>query len=599
MSSALPLALLLSSLAPNLPPAAQRYAGLIGAPDALPAVRPLRLRWTLTSWGSQGTEVDLVGPGRERIETLLPKIPFRDTLQIDGTRVVEQDTNGQVKAQGGVTAREALARSALDSGSWLLGGATVVALGRDGKGYEQLQVTPAGALPLQLTFEESGQLHEVSYRVGAVQVTIDYMNHGKACQGTSCRTLARTVVELRSSEGQPSVRRLQSMENLRAWPPFPALTSRVDWHLPRGLERVELPLSLYAGRYIQVPVTLGNSPAIFLLDTGADMTVLDLGAAKRRGLRPQGELRQLEGLFKSLFFVRSPALTVGGARIDPQTIAALDLSHGEFGENFPGVDGILGYDFLSRFVVVIDYPAARLTLIPRASFHPLPDDVAIPAAIDGAALEFPVAVGEAQGNFILDTGSGGGILVQNLAGQERLVTAAEHRHRVPKGARFGSGEAAVWGAWADVRVGPYEWKHAPVAVVDPASAKGSSFSSAGNVGAAFLRHFRLTVDLAGPGIWLAQELPFRGSERAATFGLKLVREGGHLVTRAIAEEGPAARAGLVDGEEVVAVEGLRTATAGRFLSQAASDPAPGERLQLVLRRNGRELPAELIAEPVP
>ena len=580
MFTPLPLALLFASLAPGLPPAALRYVSVMGGIEKLPCVRPERLRWTLESWGNKGTEVDEIGPGRERIEIRLPKIPYADTIQTEGQRVVERDANGQVKIQGGGSAREALTRAALDSGSWLLGGAKIEDLGRDGKGRAQLEVTPTGGLPTVLSFEESGDLQEAVYHLGAVVVTVDYLSHGTA----SGRHLARTVVERRSSEGESTVRRLSSLQNLDRLPPFPALASRVDWHLPQGRQRIELPLSLYAGRWIQLPITIGGQPAIFLLDTGADMTVLDLAAAKRLGIRPTGELAQLAGIFKRIFFIRSPGIQLGGARVDPQTLAALDLATGEFGENFPGIDGILGYDFLSRFVVVIDYPAARLTLIPRATFTPAPDDAPVPATLDGSSLLIQVAVGKSQGDFLLDTGSGGGILVQNLPGQAELVSEAERLHKIPKGARFGSGQADLWGAWADVQVGPYRWGHAPIAVVDPRSARGSSFAGAGNVGAGYLCHFRLTVDLAGPRVWLAQELPFRGAERAASFGLQLLREGGRLVARSLTEQGPAARAGLKDGDEILAVDGLRTRTAGHFLSQSLTDPSPGERLQLILGR---------------
>jgi hypothetical protein len=589
----MPLALVLSATEPlrsDLPTIARKYAERIGAPASLPAVRPVRLRWHIRRFGLEGTMASELGRSRGRIHAETP--PLSETTIIDQERVVRQEVNGQVTDVGGLDRADALSTLSIDTGAWLLDATKLEQMPPDDQGRPRLRLDlPA---PVELTFSSEGDLEKRRVMRGDEAEETEYSDWGTV----GGRRLSRHVVVHERNIVEPIEMSLTRVEPLPEKAAFPLPTAREDVHLPAGVDRIELPLSLIHDRWLLASVDIGGRSALFLVDTGASSTVIDDTFATELGLAFSGKLTQKAGLFPVFRFVRTKEARVGGARVDPQTIVAVDMAHSPLGTFFPGVLGILGFDFLSRFVFVVDYPASRLSFVRRSAFRPQPDDAPIPCTLDGTDAVVDAKVGGESARFLVDTGSGGGILVMHVAGQKALVSADASRFYDPEGTHFGSGApAGTWPARADFTLGPFVWHRAPMAVLDEGTAKGSSFEQGGNIGAGYLRHFRMSVDLAGGRLWLAQGIPFR-DRPLATYGLQLDRRQGRIVVRSVAVDGPATRSGLKKGDEVISVNGLGGG-GGRFLERALENPGAGELLELVVRRDEHERDVELRAEPLP
>jgi hypothetical protein len=319
-------------------------------------------------------------------------------------------------------------------------------------------------------------------------------------------------------------------------------------------QSVELPLSLVHQRYTQVSVVVAGQPEIFLLDSGASNNVIDRGLVAQRGWARAGRQKLTGGLFQEIGWARVPALQVGDQAVGEQNWLELDLQGSTFAQAFPNVKGILGYDFLSDYTVQFDYPQARLRLLAQG-FQPHGEDQAVEARRDGTGLEVAVEVEGQKGFFTVDTGSGGGILVHHLPGQQEWVPPACRDLYDPQGAQFGSGKAGTWPGRGSFKLGPFVWNPAPLEVVDEKTAEGASLSSDGNIGVAYWQHFRMTMDLPGGRLWLAQVTPFR-SPRRATFGLPLKPEDGSWKVAPLPSGGPAAQAGVLPGDVVTAVNGV-------------------------------------------
>ena len=118
---------------------------------------------------------------------------------------------------------------------------------------------------------------------------------------------------------------------------------------------------------IVIDVVLDGETKPFILDTGASNTVIDKRAADQSavegveqvvgcgGVGAGGDVEAVMATVKSL--------AVGDATVSDLRVAGIDLDgiNEKIGAR---VAGILGYDFLSRFRVTIDYRAKRLTLDP-------------------------------------------------------------------------------------------------------------------------------------------------------------------------------------------------------------------------------------------
>jgi hypothetical protein len=165
---------------------------------------------------------------------------------------------------------------------------------------------------------------------------------------------------------------------------------------------------------IFVPVRLNGSDALwFILDSGSSRMLVDEGVAKR------------------LEFPVGAASTVQGAglgRIPVQRIAApVDIVVGEVrsaGHQFDSIDlagvsrvvgrridGILGYELFSRFVVTVDYAARTLELEEPSGWRGLPGATEVELTIRErwplvrGTLHIP-GVGEVSDEFLVDLGSG-------------------------------------------------------------------------------------------------------------------------------------------------------------------------------------------------
>ncbi len=118
---------------------------------------------------------------------------------------------------------------------------------------------------------------------------------------------------------------------------------------------------------IMLDVVVDGETKPFILDTGASNTVIDKRAADPSAVEDVGQAVGLGGCgaghSMEAVMATVKSLAVGDATVSDLRVAGIDLDgiNEKIGAR---VAGILGYDFLSRFRVTIDYRAKRLTLVP-------------------------------------------------------------------------------------------------------------------------------------------------------------------------------------------------------------------------------------------
>ena len=132
-----------------------------------------------------------------------------------------------------------------------------------------------------------------------------------------------------------------------------------------------------------------GEPGLFLIDTGADISVLSERTADRLGLQnlQEGEVWGLSGTAR-VRFGTLPSLQIGD-----MTIPTIQVAVGVPGLNdevgFMPLAGLLGNNVWSRFTVEIDYPADRMVLHDPSSVK-LPRGSAPMFFRDGAHIETPI-----------------------------------------------------------------------------------------------------------------------------------------------------------------------------------------------------------------
>lgn len=154
--------------------------------------------------------------------------------------------------------------------------------------------------------------------------------------------------------------------------------------------------------WVEVQVTQTAAPLNFLLDTGAGVSVLNLGTAKRLCLHA-GTRVTVQGVGTNTTGLWPQPLAAKAGRVAlPGKYLTLDLSTLSASCTCP-IDGIIGADFFNDRVVTIDFANQRVTL--QRDSRPLEADEIIPLKNLNRALLVSLSVNGSRNEwFRLDTG---------------------------------------------------------------------------------------------------------------------------------------------------------------------------------------------------
>ncbi len=179
-----------------------------------------------------------------------------------------------------------------------------------------------------------------------------------------------------------------------------------DFEFIKGNSSENIPFK-YIYNHVFLYVTIDNDVQLWVLDNGADVTCINRQYAERMGWEISGNLKG-EGVNNTVEFgfLEIPEYSIKGIRLKSQTVATLDFT---FIEKGLGIElaGILGYDFLSRFVTKIDYANETLSFYDPDTFEYKGNGSQIDAPLTGKMFSFPATVdGKYTGAWGADIGSG-------------------------------------------------------------------------------------------------------------------------------------------------------------------------------------------------
>ena len=174
----------------------------------------------------------------------------------------------------------------------------------------------------------------------------------------------------------------------------------------------EIPFVLSPRGHILVDVALnGREPVPFALDTGAGRTVINQARLIDLGLEHRSSTQIVQGAHdrSAMGFTDVNSLTVGGMALGAFELATMDLTHVE-SEDMP-LFGVLGFDILSRFDLMLDFVNNTFSLYSQADS---PDDcsvcqgpISVPFELaEGTHIRLELSISGQAIAAVLDTGSG-------------------------------------------------------------------------------------------------------------------------------------------------------------------------------------------------
>jgi hypothetical protein len=355
----------------------------------------------------------------------------------------------------------------------------------------------------------------------------------------------------------------------------------------------------YRARHLWLEASLdGGPPQDFLLDTGASVTVLDSTFAATHGIRAAGSMTTAGvGSQGSAAFATVGTLAVRGA--DGDGVEVRDLQVGVMSVNpvfaryfWRDMAGILGYDFISRFVVTIDYDRGVLELHDPATFAYAGHEAPLPMKLNGVVPSVEgVLDGRWRGDFRLDVGSSSTVDLHAPFAKSNDIERRLRHPRPVTGAGFGGQFATVLGRLHRMAIGPYEWSDPMVLVARVAAGSASAFASedfAGNIGNRVLERFRVTLDYEHRRIWLEPGRRYADRDAFTRTGLLLGWYEDHIEAESVLPGSAAARAGVREGDRVTAVEGRAMAEWTPMALDELFERGPdGRRVAITVTRDGR------------
>jgi hypothetical protein len=526
------------------------------------SVRFIRVKGKLTTSGLSGTLETLFDARTGHYRNSQQLGPVSGADGFDGTVVWQQDDAGQTTLQGSEDSVRGAANTAYQNarGYWHRDRfpADIVYVRRQEEGaavFDVLRVTPTDGRPMEEWFDARSHLLARTVEQAATRTTTTYFSDYRRVLG------ALVAYAIRQTTGENKYDVFLKIESVspEANPPAtafaPPASSKVDFGISTGDGTTIVPFKLI-NNHMYVEVKLNGKSYDFLFDTGG-RNVVTPTTARALGLTTQGALQGSGVGEKSEDFglTKVAHMAIGGAHLDDQTFVVIALESLGAVEGRP-ITGIFGYEVFKRFIVRTDYERRQITLSDPGSFKYSGSGTRVPFTFSDTN---PVVNGEIdglKGAFTLDTGSRASLdLSSPFVVKNDLVKRWSANFRGVSG----------WGAGGAARssfVRPKMFLLGGIPIPNPVvglseQRKGaeSDIYVAGNVGAGILKRFNIIWDYPHLQIFFERNKNYGEPDVFDRAGLWAnLADHGFIVIDVISG-GPADRAGLKGGDNIVSVDG--------------------------------------------
>jgi hypothetical protein len=348
------------------------------------------------------------------------------------------------------------------------------------------------------------------------------------------------------------------------------------------------PFQTLTGGIITIKARIGDHPdtLTFIFDTGSGGISIDSTTNLKLKIPTELSDKTIRGVagIRRVSFAYDQTLRLPDLNVDSLNfhISDYDILTSVYGEK---IDGIIGYSFLSRYIVKINYDSSKIeiyttgtTKYPKGGFLLRPFFAGLP--IQGARVRDAV---EVFSRFYFDTGAGLCLLLSSdFVSDSALFNAKKKKPVYTEAEGLGGKIVMQLTTVKDFRLGPYHFRNVPAYVFDDIYNVTSYPSLGGLIGNDLLRRFNVVLNYERREIYLTPNSHYSDQFDYSYTGLGIYWIDGAIRIADVMKDSPAAKAGFKEGDIVVAVGNNFTNNIQAYKSLLQN---AGERVTIIVRRS--------------
>jgi len=348
------------------------------------------------------------------------------------------------------------------------------------------------------------------------------------------------------------------------------------------------PFKQFSGGVVLVTATLNDYPDSlnFIFDTGSGGISLDSTTCALLHVNTTPSDKTIRGIggIRTVSFVNNAKLHLPGLTIDSLDfhVNDYDILSGVYGVR---IDGIIGYSFLSRYIVRLNYDSLTMQVfspgeykykrggtILRPLFTSLPiQQMRFRDDRDMAA------------RFYFDTGAGICFLLsQDFADDSTVLAKKRKKPVITQAEGLGGKMQMQLTTVKEVRLGPYKFRNVPTYVFDDEYNVTSYPYLGGLVGNDLLRRFNVTLNYPAREIHIIPNTHYNDLFDYAYTGLGIYYVEGKVVVEDVIAGSPAEEAGFLVGDVIFAINNVFNSTISNYKNQLQT---VGEKMKVIVLRN--------------
>lgn len=387
--------------------------------------------------------------------------------------------------------------------------------------------------------------------------------------------------------------------------------AQLGFTIKDGQHRVQFPIEI-CNNLVVLPIVLNSQlPLKFILDTGVRTTILTekafsdilkLTYSRHYLVSGPGGEKIVEA-----YVTNNVTLDMPGIHGEGHAMLVLEKDYLEL-RNYLGTDvqGILGYEVFSRFIVEIDYEGKRLTLTTPEFYRHKKSYQTLPISIQDTKPYIQVPVKMQDGTVInakllVDSGASHG-LVLDPASDAGIKVPEKHVNSLI-GRGMGGLITGQIARIQSIEFGKYRIENVIVNFPDPNSyvdtLKASDVFRNGAVGGEILTRFTTVFNFPDGEIYLKRNSQFGKKFNFNLSGLTLKAKGSRLRKYEITDVrigSEAEKVGIRNGDELLTINGLSASDLDLNSINGLLNYRPGKRMRVELLRDGQRLVKTFLLE---